>query len=1245
MGNQKIEFLKLTPTDKFNLETYEDALDFVFENNDIRNVAITGPYGAGKTSLIKTYKEKNSDKNYINISLAHFKSEYKDGDSSSVNNTEENILEGKILNQLIHQIDPKQIPKTNFKVKQRVSRMEVAMNTSVLILCMVLVVYMIFFDKWGGYIFQLPSDNLLKRVLEWTTRKELLLLSGLLTTIIFGRAIYKLMIIQNNRNIFKKFNLQGNEIEIFEESQESFFDKYLNEVLYIFDNSAADAIIFEDIDRYEVNEIFGKLREINTLVNNKRTRKNEEPIRFIFLLRDDVFISKDRTKFFDFILPVIPVIDGSNSYEKFIEHFKSGQLLDLFETKFLQGLSLYIDDMRILKNIYNEFLIYKDRLSSIDLNDNKLLALIAYKNIFPKDFSELQLNAGYVYTLFNKKEQFVEEEVGMYESKIHEKESLLKRIEKEIFESIEELDTYYLTKNYTISKVNGKAINSFSSATDLINEIKKNPNGSVLQGNYWYNMNLQEALDGLNELPDYVERKKWIRSNSNLKKVKQEIKELKSKKSEIKNWKLNKIISRDNIDIIFKVTFTNEIGVVNSFEDIKGSAYFPLIKYLIRNGYIDETYSDYMTYFYENSLSISDKIYLRSISDQVAKDYNYNLNNPELIVTRLNLFDFKNEEILNFDLLEYLLNNKNDYNEYLNKFLEQLKVTQNFNFIDEFLELEISIESFIKSTNLIWPSIFEDIIDNSNFNNVLKKQYAIYLLYYSSDNDLSNLNMNDYLNKYISNNPFFLDINDPKNEKLVEGFLKLNIKFTKINYDESNKELFDAVYINHLYELNYELIELILKNKYGLIPNDDYKYKNYTLISSDKKQHLFTYINENIGTYIKIFLNNCEGKILDDEDSALQLINDSRIDIDDKIIYLDYLQTKWSNIVDIKDTSLWELVLEQELVVYNEENILDYYFNNEEVLDLALVQFINSSTSPINFKKKNYTEIYGEELIEKFFSTLITCNELSNERYGTILPTFKLIYNTFGFKEINEEKVRILINKHIIRMTKENLVFIRENYENLVLEFNLRNIQEYVELVKVDNYSKHETLDLLEQTVDDTLKIKLLNLTDETVSLKGKNYSKNVKMHILKNNIDYSDIQYLLTSYANEQNDIKKIIEEIIINKIEDIIDQNIQLPYLLIKEILNSNELVHEVKKEIFAISLSLFNLPQTIEIINMLNLEEYKGLFNRKRPKIIITDINKKILTVFKEKGWITKFEVEDGEPDELGYYRAFGKSLTED
>ena len=53
-------------------------------------------------------------------------------------------------------------------------------------------------------------------------------------------------------------------------------------------------IVFEDIDRFENIQIFERLREINMLTNSRLQQQDEEDrvIRFFYLLRDDIFITK-----------------------------------------------------------------------------------------------------------------------------------------------------------------------------------------------------------------------------------------------------------------------------------------------------------------------------------------------------------------------------------------------------------------------------------------------------------------------------------------------------------------------------------------------------------------------------------------------------------------------------------------------------------------------------------------------------------------------------------------------------------------------------------------------------------------------------------------------------------------------------------------------------------------------------------------------------------------------------------------
>ena len=108
MADRKYQFERLTPTDSVDLNVYGEAIDYVFDNPDIKNVAISGAYSAGKSSVLASYKKQHNDKRFLHISLAHFTSP----DQEDELEIKESVLEGKILNQLIHQIPAEKIPQT-----------------------------------------------------------------------------------------------------------------------------------------------------------------------------------------------------------------------------------------------------------------------------------------------------------------------------------------------------------------------------------------------------------------------------------------------------------------------------------------------------------------------------------------------------------------------------------------------------------------------------------------------------------------------------------------------------------------------------------------------------------------------------------------------------------------------------------------------------------------------------------------------------------------------------------------------------------------------------------------------------------------------------------------------------------------------------------------------------------------------------------------------------------------------------
>lgn len=1186
MAESKYHFERLTPIDNMDLEVYEDAINYVFDNPDIKNVAITGAYSAGKNSVLASYKKKHEKLRFLHISLAHFKSP----DEENETEIKESVLEGKILNQLIHQIPSEKIPQTNFRVKQKINSKHVLKRAVGVVLLFIAIIYFTCFNMWRDYVNTLP-ESFFKSLLSLSTNQYALIVDGIIITGLFLLFVYELINIQKNRNIFRKLNLQGNEIEIFEERDDSYFDKYLNEVLYLFENSDADVIVFEDMDRFNTIKIFERLREMNTLANIQLQKENKKVLRFFYLLRDDIFISKDRTKFFDYIVPVVPVVDSSNSYDQFISHLKKGGVFEKFNESFLQGLSLYIDDMRLLKNIYNEFVIYYSRLNNTELDCNKMLAIIAYKNLFPNDFADLQLNKGFVYNLFNKKDFFISEEVKKLDERISKKNNEIEMAKNEHLKTIKELDVVF--------------------------EDKKPKDYYGRKGNLT-----------LEEQNEYSERENAINNklNSKISSIEDEIFIFEQEIISIKSKQLKDIITRENINSIFKITTKNEIGEITNFYEIKSSEYFDLLKFLIRNGYIDETYADYMTYFYENSLSRIDKIFLRSITDKKAKEYTYKLKNPQLVASRLRLVDFDQEEILNFDLLTYLLHSL--YNpEYIERFIDQLKNTKNFKFIGEYFDITPELSSYTKYLNIRWSEMFVTALNEHSLTEQQIRRYSICTTYYSDDEIIESVNKDNCLCEYISNSRDYLAIDNPDIDRLIHCFTLLEVCFSGFDYDELDKNLFRAVYEKSLYEINDENLQLIQREVVGAKNDEDILHKNYTLLCSHPDSAITQYINQNINAYFDVILKISDGMICDDENVAITLLNNSDLTIDHKHSYISALRTTIISIKEITDGSLWSLLLDADIVEYSECNIMDYF--NAVKLNESVITDINRCTIDLDFSKTEY----DEDTKGKLFDSVVVCESIENSKYEQILVSLDFCYDDFSITKIPNDKINILIRTNIIRMTAHNLEFIRENYPDQNYNFIFKNIEQYVDIMNDDLFSQDELLKILTWNISDELKIKLLEFSNDEISVVGKDYSSAICLYILKNNLMESDLMVLFSSFENWVDSIQIKIFDYAVQYIESVIDNPKSVSEKLKNDLIRSDRLSRDLKVDLLISMMPDLDESLIKEILTLLDLTDYLKIFDtRSRPKFEINDENEKLLTAFKENKLIASYENSEKE----GYYK---------
>lgn len=1189
-----LRFQKLTPTSNVNLNAYEEGFEFIFSNDDIRNIAVSGPYSSGKSSLLESYKKKHPQKTFIHISLAHFTNENKDNEEKEIEDSE-TVIEGKILNQLIQQIPIENIPQSNFRIKRTTGT---NYNGYWAMGIVVFIGMLLFVLNYGKYCTWINEMNSAVWNYEWLRKFMFFLaspfgwvLSVLCIVVIACLGLYNLLNIQTNKNIFKKISVQGNEIEIFEDSQNSYFDKYLNEVLYLFENSKADVIVFEDIDRFENVQIFERLREINMLTNCRLQQHEEEEkvLRFFYLLKDDIFITKDRAKFFDYILPVVPVLDSSNSYNKIKEFFVESTVEEKLNDRFLKGLALYIDDIRVLKNIYNEFVIYYERLKKIDLDPNRMLALVTYKNLFPRDFADLQLNKGFVHAIFSNKEKFCCKEIERINNEIQELEERIKNSEDELAVSLEELDDIRAAR--------------YERADD---------------GSYWHNIDKTFLKWEKEQLPI---RKKAVedRAIDTQQLLEKQLKELKKQKKRISGWSISQIINRDNIDTIFQITTTNELGDVTDYNQIKKSEYFNLLKYLIRNGYIDESYSDYMTYFYENSLTLNDKTFLRSVNDKKAKEYSYNLDSPLLVVSNLIPEDFLQEETLNFDLLEYLLGSENN-KEYLGNLAIQLQEKMQLEFISQYFALNEKRVEFVRWLNKQWTGLFSYAYKGRKLSKEFLFLYSLYSVAYCSIDVLTEMNEEQVFSYFISNQEDFLTDSDCATDQMIDKLIDLDIKFETIN-PQSNTSLLTGVYENNLYVINATNIRLFLSFAYQI---DEKIIQGHimTVIMSKKDQPLCEYVCSNLNNTIEIINAMSTEGVDDDEEIILYILNSEQVNEETKEMYISLLKTVLHDLSKVMDANCRDDLLNRHLVDESAENICEYF--SKQSLTEVLIRFINEISNELDFSLVDY----DENIIQQFAEYIQASNKIVDTHYRSIVSAQGKVLTDFSTMDLDESKVKILIDECKLQMNISNLRHLRQCYPDCVLHFIEKNLSEYCEMmaqkyIEIDEVEEILTWDILK--IEDAKR--LIDILPTTLKVIEHDYSDDIIVYILGKCFSEDEFIPLLKKFFLYSAKVQNAIIELSDSRMNKVVESMDNIDFNILKKILTSDNIQHTNKVILLCEIIKKYKPDRIKEALIIAGYKEVSKLLdNKTRPRISVNNEHKQLLNALKDNHFITSYEFNE-------------------
>ena len=1167
----------LTPTNQADLSEYENALLHALDQKDIKNIAITGPYGSGKSSILRTFEKKyNGARGYefLNISLATFDigNQPLDDEKRIKLNSE---VEKSLLQQIFFKVTADELEDSHFsrlEIKKYkhipifkrsflTSNLGTAFFLTIFILSLMFVLkpdYKIFSDN----ILFLPEYKLLFKVFA--------LISGI-------------ALLQQIFNAFPKMGLNklgaaGAEISFNEKKGDSILNKFIDELIYFFAKTKYNIVVFEDLDRFPSRDIFIKLREINTLLNySDDIRKKGKLIKFIFVLGDDVFQnSDDRTKFFDFIIPVIPIINSFNAEEKLRAAISKAFKDHSVEKGFFEDVALFIDDMRMLLNIANEFVIYKKMLdatcqtdtessSKVKLDDTKLLSLIIYKNKYPEDFKDLNYRKGIVANTFANKTKFQGEYVSNLEEKVKELNEKLSAIDNEKTESLEELKLTYLAGYFQqLPNMSHIIVNGTNSTLgELLNDDLFNTLISQTSINYIYsqqghattaNKTFNEIEKSINPNISYKQRRqnvinKTISKNSE---IKRKVADLESQIQRTNSLKIKELIQLASSQNFFAVS------VKQDYEDLS------LIRFLIVNGYIEEDYDSYMSYFYPGELSTNDKQFLISLANHNPLDFKYKLNNVERVCQRIQPERFNVRAILNFDLLDYLLIKETNSNalqsvlneiirtgyegyEFLNEYLPKVRLTEG---AITRAENKILVNKLATQKKQYWRDFFDNLDKDQN----TKDKLLGILLEDVSIKDLSTINVDGFFRDYLADSKTIYELlNVFSLDRIREIIIALNIKFSDLTACNSH-DILQLIEELDAYQLTDTNIIKILNTQ----NENDEVNAGYTYIIDSGRSRPINYVNKNLENYVREVLMLVEHSI-ESESAIITLINS---DLDSKLIVeiIEKFDFKISKIDSIKNNELWSNLFEGNRVEATWDNIVKYFENTKETLDEHLITFMNISDNSLKLasarmdSKANHVQTLSKKIIYS--------EELKNETYLNLIKSVPYWYDDLSDVGVSKEKIKYLLNANKLQVTKDNHDFLK----NKIPEFSYLLIEK--------NYSEYSK-------------------DPSAIELESQEYKSLIDSISLKNVEKIAIVKSILEAFYEGDSELtKKVCKFVVQNTTEKVFSVHLA-------EKLLGLPIDFELKVKLFNRYANDFDSSKIKGIVSKMDV--ISGLTNNKRPKII--------------------------------------------
>lgn len=1011
----------LSPIDDFKRhKEYIIRLKNAIDQPNVFNIALTGSYGAGKSSILKTFKAYYPEYHYVNVSLASFvevNMSESDSTPKSKEDSFEEQLEYSILQQLFYHVKATNIPESRFgRIERTSSRKRILMTVSILVF--VVANLFLFCQEQLAKFFLIPTEVL----------KSSFLFGLSICVFILGICVILFQLILFIKKIsIKNLTLDKATLEFEEKKNVSIMNRYLDEILYLFQEKKYNVVIFEDIDRFENTHIFTKLRELNLILN--QSEEIGRRIIFLYALKDDIFANaEERTKFFDYIVPVIPFVNVSTSGDLFRRKIADLHIPETeVRSSFITDISAFVNDMRVLTNVVNEFDLYRNLLDK-KLNKEKLLAMILYKNLYPTDFSLLHQNKGVVYETFMSAKTLRDEIQKDDWARLEEIDLEIQAINEECVKSIEELRAVIIGKLMKLwpgEDWNIYCNRSRKSITDLYSEenIQLILKGNVsFESRYNYrprNLTLDEIKTTLGESYYYTKRKEQIQSAAN---------------NKIEYLRDERRAFMDEIAVTNKYTLLDiaksDRNIFEYVGTIKGhEEKYKVLKYLLEKGYIDEEYFFYISIFHEGRLTPSDQEFLLSIKFNAPKEFDYKLQEIPSLIQNLSVVDYDHKGILNKDLLKFYLLHEDEYEDKCDAILKQMIVHEQYiDLLYKFMQEGDCVPTYIKRLAHIDKNVWKSLYMDKKHTNKDKDMVIFTMFKYADINDIRTINTSYPFNIYINDNKnysnLFVDIDQARAQKLLD-MLDLNVQSLK---DDSNgTDTYSYIYENNMYALTLDNIKVIFKHNELSVNNLDSAI--YTSIEETELNELQGYVHQELPTFVDNLMF-APGNTHESSDTIVSLM-DEDIQASDIIKLINHNITLWDDCKSIMDESIVSTLFVKNKIKMTFKNVKHYCSCiGSWNIDDTLVAFMNRNEEKSMEEFTKLVEINDEHEIELLASVVQSDDINDNIAFSVFNNHYLIDIWCNDLSQLNKTRVRYVVDEGIISISPST-------YQDIITEHPL----------------------------------------------------------------------------------------------------------------------------------------------------------------------------------------------------------------